>query len=122
MKKGWLSMCVRDGAGGYVWHTVSIITYRQQKKKKKKSECFWLQMTIMNHIMMFKSPWLSLHHPLIIVIIVVIVPLHVLVVYHLIRDATLVVSPALLTSALTGTSSPNLSIFNHSLSNIWGKN
>lgn len=29
----------------------------------------------MNHIMMFKSPWLSLHHPLI-----VIVPLHVLVV------------------------------------------
>lgn len=70
----------------------------------------------MNHIMMFKSPWLSLHHPLI-----VIVPLHVLVVYHLIQNTTLVVSPTLLTSALTCTSSPNLSIFNHSLSNIWGK-
>lgn len=35
----------------------------------------------MNHIMMFKSPWLSLHHPLI-----VIVPLHVLAVYHLIDN------------------------------------
>lgn len=35
----------------------------------------------MNHIMMFKSPWLSLHHPL-----VVILPLHVLEVYHLIHN------------------------------------
>lgn len=43
----------------------------------------------MSHIMTFKSPWLSLHRPLI-----VIVPLHLIVVYHLKQNTTLVVSPA----------------------------
>lgn len=52
----------------------------------------------MNHIMIFKSPWLSLHHPLI-----VILPLHVLEVYHLIRNTKLVASPTLLAAAFTCT-------------------
>lgn len=39
----------------------------------------------MNHIMMFKSPWLSLHHPLI-----VIMSLHVLEVYHPIHNTSCV--------------------------------
>lgn len=38
----------------------------------EKYKCFWLQNPVMNHIVIFKSPWLSLHHPF-----VVILPVHI---------------------------------------------